>query len=106
MASGVINIDPAALETTATKVRNINEELYNYLKNFQSKIDTLDDNSWQSEGSQKIVTAITELAPNFDKYKQVIESYADFLLKTKDAYITNETTITTNAGNIAATQFK
>ena len=106
MASGVINIDPAALDQTATKVRTINDDLYNYLKNFQTKIDMLDDSSWQSEGSQKIIAAINELAPNFDKYKQVIESYADFLIKTKDAYIANEETIKTNADNIAATQFK
>ncbi len=106
MASGIINIDPAALEQTASKVRTINEELYNYLKSFQSKIDMLDDSSWQSEGSQKIVAAITELAPNFEKYKQVIESYADFLIKTKEEYIANEESIKTNATNIAANQFK
>lgn len=106
MASGIINIDPAALDQTATKVRTINDELYQYLKNFQSKIDMLDDSSWQSEGSQKIVAAINELAPNFDKYKQIIESYADFLVKTAEEYRANEESIKTNATNIAANQFK
>ncbi len=106
MASGTINVKLSDLTATAQKVDTINNDLYQFLKNFQQKIDMLDDASWQSEGSQKIVAAINELAPSFDKYKQIIESYATFLRKTAEEYRANEDAIMTNADNIAANQFK
>lgn len=92
-----INISLGEVTRTAGTVRTINQSLSTRLEEIKKEMNNL-ANSWQSDASETIRNNFNALAPRFEEYKNVIESYAKFLDDTVTAYDTTETSINSNAG--------
>lgn len=96
MADIGINISTAEVAALASSIRSDNSKMYDDLQAIKKSMDDL-ANTWQSEAGEAIRSNFTAEAPKFDNYKDIIESYADFLDKTVARYETDEQTITNNA---------
>ena len=53
--------------------------------------------TWKSDAATDIRAAMNALKPKFEQYKNVIESYAKFLVNTAQSYETTEGAIQSNA---------
>ena len=95
MADIGINISTAEVAALAVSIRSDNTKMYEDLQAIKKAMDEL-ANSWQCEAGEAIRTNFNAEAPKFDTYKDIIESYADFLDKTVTRYETDETTVTNN----------
>lgn len=96
MADIGINISTAEVAALATSIRSDNSKMYEDLQTIKKKMEEL-NNSWQSDAGDAIRTNFLAEAPKFDNYKEIIESYAEFLDQTVARYETDEQTVTTNA---------
>lgn len=96
MADG-IKISTQVLLATAAKVRNINTQLDEDLKECNTAMNNL-ESTWQSDAASDIRAAMNALKPRFEEYKAVIESYAKFLDRTAQSYEATETAVQNNAG--------
>lgn len=96
MADLGINISTAEVAALATSIRSDNQKMYDDLKAIKKAMDEL-SNSWQSEAGEAIRSNFNAEAPKFDNYKEIIESYSDFLDKTVARYETDEQSVTNNA---------
>lgn len=94
-----INISLAEVSEAALKMRNYNQIMYEDLQNMKKDINSLDI-SWISDGSTEIRNRFNMLSAKFDEYKNIIESYVNFLELTVSSYDSLETTITSNASGI------
>ena len=94
-----INISLAEVSEAASKMRNYNQIMYEDLQNMKKDINSLDI-SWISDGSTEIRNRFNMLSAKFDEYKNIIESYVNFLELTVSSYDSLETTITSNASGI------
>lgn len=95
MADG-IQISTEVLHTTAQKVRDINTALDQKLADINKNMNDLEA-TWKSEAATDIRAAMNALKPRFEEYKNVVESYAKFLVNTATSYETTESTIKSNA---------
>lgn len=95
MAEG-INISLAEVTNTASTIRTINQQLSARLDEIRQEMNNL-SSSWQSDGSETIRTKFNGLAPKFENYREIIESYAQFLDNTVANYDAAETAINSNA---------
>ncbi len=94
-----INISLAEVSETASKMRNLNMMMYEDLEMMKKDMNSLDV-SWISDGSNEIRNRFNLLSSKFDEYKNVIDSYVNFLELTVSSYDSLETTITNNASGI------
>ncbi len=92
-----IKISTQVLTDTAEKVRSINNTLDSKLADINKEMNNL-ESSWKSDAATDIRAAMNALKPRFEEYKNVIESYAKFLVNTARNYETTETTIQNHAG--------
>ena len=92
-----IQISTQVLIDTATKVRGYNTKLDDDLKEINKKMNNLEA-TWKSDAATDIRAAMNALAPKFEEYKTVVESYAKFLDNTAQSYEATEGAIQTNAG--------
>lgn len=95
MAEG-INISLQEVSAIAGKIRSLNQELSLNLTDIKTSMNNL-ETSWQSEASKTIIANFNALAPKFENYEQIVESYAKFLDTTVTAFTETETAITNNA---------
>lgn len=91
-----INVSTQVLLDTAVKVRNCNSIMDGKLNEINQKMNDL-ESTWKSDAANDIRTAMNNLRPKFEEYKNVVESYAKFLTDTAQRYETTETTIQNNA---------
>ena len=91
-----IRVSTDVLRNTAKKVRDINLVLDQKLAEINKNMNSLEQ-SYQSDASTEIRANMNALKPRFEEYKRVVESYADFLVKTAEQWETTEATITHNA---------
>lgn len=91
-----INVSTQVLLDTAGKVRNCNSIMDGKLNEINQKMNDL-ESTWKSDAANDIRTAMNNLRPKFEEYKNVVESYAKFLTDTAQRYETTETTIQNNA---------
>lgn len=96
MAGDTINISLAEVTNTASTIKTLNQSLTSNLEEIKGSMNNL-AGSWESEGSEAIRSKFNALQPRFDNYREIVESYAQFLDRTVEAYNTTETTITSNA---------
>lgn len=96
MADG-IQISTQVLLDTADKVRTINNTLDTKLADINKNMNDLEA-TWKSDAATDIRAAMNALKPRFEEYKNVVESYAKFLVSTAQSYETTESTIQNNAG--------
>ncbi|HBM98605.1 MAG TPA: WXG100 family type VII secretion target [Ruminococcus sp.] len=95
MADG-IQISTQVLLDTADKVRSINTALDSKLTEINQKMNELQA-TWKSDAATDIRTAMNALKPRFEEYKNVVESYAKFLVNTAQSYETTEGAVQNNA---------
>ncbi len=91
-----IKISTQVLTDTAQKVRNCNTAMDDKLKEINDKMDAL-GSTWKSDAATDIRDAMNALKSKFEQYKNVIESYATFLVNTAQSYESTEGAIQTNA---------
>lgn len=95
MADG-IQISTQVLLDTAEKVRTINTTLDSKLADINKNMNDLEA-TWKSDAASDIRAAMNALKPRFEEYKNVVESYAKFLVNTAQNYETTESAIQSNA---------
>ena len=91
-----INISLGEVAKTAGTIRSLNQSLSARLEEIKKDMNNL-ASTWQSDASDTIRNNFNALAPKFDNYRDVVESYAKFLDNTVQAYDTAETAINNNA---------
>lgn len=91
-----IQISTQVLLDTAEKVRNINNTLDSKLADINKSMNDLEA-TWKSDAASDIRAAMNAMKPRFEEYKNVVESYAKFLVNTAQSYGSTESTIQTNA---------
>lgn len=95
MADG-IQISTQVLLDTADKVRTINSTLDQKLADINKNMNDLEA-TWKSDAATDIRAAMNALKPRFEEYKNVVESYAKFLVNTAQNYESTESAVQTNA---------
>ena len=91
-----IKISTQVLTDTAQKVRNCNTVMDEKLADINKNMNDLEA-TWKSDAASDIRAAMNALKPKFEQYKNVIESYAKFLVNTAQSYETTESAIQSNA---------
>ncbi len=91
-----IKISTQVLTDTATKVRNCNKAMDEKLADINKNMNDLEA-TWKSDAATDIRAAMNALKPKFEQYKNVIESYAKFLVNTAQSYESTESAVQTNA---------
>lgn len=91
-----IKISTQVLTDTAQKVRNCNTAMDEKLAEINKNMNNLEA-TWKSDAATDIRAAMNALKPKFEQYKNVIESYAKFLVNTAQSYETTEGAIQSNA---------
>lgn len=91
-----IQISTQVLMDTAEKVRTINATLDGKLADINKSMNDLEA-TWKSDAANDIRAAMNAMKPRFEEYKNVVESYAKFLVNTAQNYESTESAIQTNA---------
>ncbi|MBE6766516.1 MAG: WXG100 family type VII secretion target [Ruminococcaceae bacterium] len=91
-----IKISTSVLTETAEKVRTINNNLDNKLADINKSMNDLQD-TWKSDAAEEIRAAMNALKPRFEEYKNVVESYAKFLMNTAQSYENTENAVHSSA---------
>ncbi|XID94299.1 pore-forming ESAT-6 family protein [Paenibacillaceae bacterium WGS1546] len=95
MAEG-INISLGEVSKTANTIRTLNTALTSKLEEIKKEMNGL-ATTWQSDASNTIRNNFNALAPRFEEYREVVDSYAKFLDITVTNYDTTESNINNNA---------
>ncbi|MFB9277190.1 pore-forming ESAT-6 family protein [Cohnella cellulosilytica] len=95
MADG-INISLGEVSKTANTIRTLNTALSTKLDEIKKEMNGL-ASTWQSDASNTIRNNFNALAPRFEEYQAVVDSYAKFLDITVTNYDNTETQINNNA---------
>lgn len=96
MAVEGIKISLGEVAKTAGSIRTLNQGLSTRLEEIKKEMNSL-ASTWQSDASNTIRNKFNALAPKFEDYKAVVESYAKFLDNTVTNYDIAETSINHNA---------
>ncbi|UFT99202.1 pore-forming ESAT-6 family protein [Radiobacillus kanasensis] len=91
-----IKVSLNEVSNTAGQIRTLNEQLSTRLDQIKRDMNDL-ASTWQSDASNTIRSNFNALAPRFEEYRQVVDSYAKFLDATVTNYNTAETAINNNA---------
>ena len=95
-----INISLNEVSATAASLRSINASLTNTLAQIKTQMNNTAQ-SWQSDAGATIRDRFNSLAPRFEQYREVVDSYAKFLDTTVTNYNSTEGSI-----NSAANSFR
>jgi len=98
MAVEGIKITMGEVTKTAGTIRSLNTSLDSKLEDIKKGMNAL-QSTWQSDASETIRQKFNNLAPRFQEYKAVIESYAKFLDETVKSYQSTESSINTSASS-------
>lgn len=96
MAIDGIKISLGEVTKTAGSIRNLNNQLDGKLFEIKKQMNDLSQ-TWQSDASVTIRDKFNALAPKFEEYKNIVESYAKFLETTVQSYDSAETSVNNNA---------
>jgi len=98
MATGFdgIRISLNEVTRTAGTIRSLNGELDARLQDIRNEMKALEQ-VWQSDASTTIRQRFESLAPRFEDYKNVVNSYATFLDGAVQQYEGTEQSINSNA---------
>jgi WXG100 family type VII secretion target len=98
MAVEGIKISLAEVTGTANHLRNLNTSLDGELQGIKKAMNSLTQ-TWQSDASTTIQEKFNSLAPRFQDYKTVIDSYVKFLEETVKSYESTESSINSSASS-------
>lgn len=96
MAVEGIKISLGEVTKTASTIRTLNASLEARLADIKKEMNAL-ASTWQSDASNTIRNNFNALAPRFEEYKTIVESYAKFLDATVTNYDSAEAAINNNA---------
>lgn len=94
-----IHVSIQEIRDTAITLRKLNDELGRCLQDMLAQMNYLED-SWSSVTSQTIRDKFNALAPHFEQYASVIDSYANYLETTATNYEATEATLHQNASSM------
>lgn len=93
-----ILITLAEVSKTAQEVRRLNTQMDQQLMQMRKDMDVL-ANTWVSPASDTIRTRFHQMAPIFQNYRDIVNSYATFLDHTVTSYENVETNINQQASS-------
>ena len=94
-----ISIELSQVKQTAATIRTRNTSLDQKLGEIRNEINSL-ANVWQSDASETFRGKFSAFADaRFPEYRKIIESYAQFLDSTVEAYTQNEAKINASASS-------
>lgn len=94
MASNIL-LKPELVSQSAGEIRNVNNQLDNTLKQALSAMKNIEQD-YESDDGREIRSAMSNLQPTFEQYKEIVDAYAKHL----DTVVTNfEQTQSTLKGN-------
>jgi WXG100 family type VII secretion target len=96
MAVEGIKISLGEVSKTAGTIRTLNNGLNARLEEIKKEMNNL-ASTWQSDASNTIRNNFNALAPKFEQYKEIVDSYAKFLDVTVTNYDAAESAINNNA---------
>jgi WXG100 family type VII secretion target len=96
MAVEGIKVSLGEVSKTAGSIRTINTSLSARLEEIKKEMNAL-SSTWQSDAANTIRNNFNALAPRFEEYKNIVESYAKFLDITVTSYDQAESAINNNA---------
>lgn len=96
MAKEGINITLEQVLETAKKIKNLNNQMSARLEEVKKDMNSLEA-TWQSGAATTIRKNFNKLESKFQGYKEIINSYAQFLESTVNSYKTTESNIKSNA---------
>lgn len=67
------------------KISNDNDKLLEYLNDIAREVNSL-ESTYQSNASEKIREKINGMKPRFEKYYQVVDSYARFVKNSGESF--------------------
>lgn len=94
--AATIKVSTQVLRDTAGKIRRHNDTLDGKLKIINTHMDNLGD-TWDSEASREIRAKMNGMKQTFEQYKEVVESYAKFLVDAAGIFEETETEAKRNA---------
>lgn len=98
MAIEGIKISLGEVTKTSGTIRTLNTQLDSKLAEIRKQMNDLSQ-TWQSDSSNTIREKFSGLAPKFEEYKKVVESYAKFLDITVQSYEAAESSVNSNASS-------
>ena len=84
-----INVSEQVLRDTASRFETDNGKMYDILSDIKAKMNSLND-TWVSDAGSEIRAAMNAMETRFDQYREVIDSYKQFLITTADTYVNVE----------------
>jgi WXG100 family type VII secretion target len=93
-----IKISLGEVSKTAGTIRTLNSQLDLKLAEIKKQMNGLAQ-TWQSDASNTIREKFNALAPRFDEYRSIVDSYSKFLDNTVQSYDSAETTVNNNASS-------
>ncbi len=93
-----IKVSLNEVSVTAANIRMVNQQIYDLLLNSKIEMDKLQA-FWQSESSQTAKERFHQFSLQFDRQKEIIEAYAQFLDHTVQTYDSLEMAINSNASS-------
>lgn len=98
MSGTTINISFEEVTAIASKISELNTGLTERLSEIKTAVINL-ESTWESQASETIRTKMDGMQGRFDEYKEIVDSYADFLNKTVAAYEDAENQLQTYASS-------
>lgn len=96
MAIEGISISTGEVSKTSSSIRTINNNLGTRLQDIKKQMNDLEQ-AWKSDAGSSIRSKFNALAPKFENYRDIVDSYAKFLDATVTNYETVEAAINNNA---------
>ena len=84
-----INVSEQVLRDTASRFDQDNGKMNDILSDIRAKMNSL-DGTWVSDAGSEIRAAMNAMQQRFDQYREVIDSYKQFLITTADTYVNVE----------------
>lgn len=94
-----IRISLQEVNDCATRIAGMNERLQECLLNMKKEMNLLND-SWISDAARETIRKFNMVSQRFEKQKEVIEGYTQFLHLTVSSYDSLESTIAANASGM------
>ena len=98
MAEFSLRVNQTEIENVAKTVHTESEKMLGILEKIKDTVNNL-SNSWASEAGEEIRAAITNMQKRFEQYRDVTESYSQFLYNTAKAYAETESELKSMASD-------
>lgn len=93
-----IRISLSEVSKTASDIRRLNEQMAQQLGQMRKSMNQL-ASSWQSPAAETTRSKFNGMVPIFENYKEIMNSYAQFLDNTVISYESVENSINQNAAS-------